>query len=71
MRKFVYFYFCKNIETGKSFIFTSAAYLPEGITINGPEGKYIIEDSCAEDKIFYPPFETVSNFYEKARGASL
>jgi len=70
MKKFVYF--CKNIETGKSFIFTSAAYLPEGITINGPEGKCIIEDSCAEaEALYFSPFKTVVNTYEKARGASL
>lgn len=69
--KFVYF--CRNIETGEPSIFTSEANLPEGIIINGVEGKCIIEDSYAEseDKLFYPPLKTVLNLYEKARGASL
>lgn len=69
--KFVYF--CRNIETGEHFIFTSEANLPEGIIINGVDGKCIIEDSYAEseDKLFYPPLKTVLNLYEKARGASL
>ena len=69
--KFVYF--CRNIETGEHSIFTSEANFPEGIIINGVDGKCIIEDSYveSEDKLFYPPRKTVLNLYEKARGASL
>ena len=69
--KFVYF--CRNIETGEHSIFTSEANLQEGIIINGVDGKCIIEDSYveSEDKLFYPPFKTVLNLYEKVRGASL
>ena len=69
--KFVYF--CRNIETGEHSIFTSEANLPEGIIINGVDGKCIIEDSYveSEDKLFYPPVKTILNLYEKARRASL
>ena len=69
--KFVYF--CRNIETGEPSVFTSEANLPEGIIINGVDGKCIIEDSYAEseNKLFYPPVKTVLNLYEKARGASI
>ena len=65
--KFVYF--CRNIETGEPSIFTSEANLPEGIIINGVDGKCIIEDSYAEseDKLFYPPVKTVLKQKKKAR----